>query len=65
MFDTIGEVAGKIWEYLNENGATTIAGLKKNLDLKADQAILSLGWLAREGKVKFKKAGNSVKVGLK
>ena len=64
MLQTVGEIAGKIWTYLDNNGESTLAGLKKELDLKPEQATLSLGWLAREGKVEIEKKGNSVKVSL-
>lgn len=62
MMDVIGEIAGRIWNHLDQNGETTLTTLKKELDLKGDQATLSLGWLAREGKVGFEKKGTSVKV---
>ncbi len=65
MIDEIGEGAGKIWGYLCENGDTTFATLKKNVDLKPDLAALSIGWLAREGKVEIEKKGASVKIHLK
>ena len=50
MMETIGQTAGQIWNYLNENGETTVAKMKKELDLKGNFAELGLGWLAREGK---------------
>lgn len=64
MLQTVGEIAGKIWNYLDENGESTLTSLKKELDIKPEQATLSLGWLAREGKVEMEKKGNSVKVSL-
>jgi hypothetical protein len=64
MVENIGEIAGKIWTYLDVNGETTLTNLKKNMDLKSEQAGLSLGWLAREGKINFNKKGTSVKISL-
>ena len=64
MMETIGEGAGLIWGYLAENGETTVATLKKEVDLKGDLSTLALGWLAREGKVQIEKKGTSVKVSL-
>lgn len=61
----VGEVAGKIWKYLDTNGEVTLAALKKDLEIKPDLAGLSLGWLAREGKIDMQKKGNSLKVSLK
>jgi len=64
MISTIGDAAGKIWKYLDTNGESTIASLKKNLELKPEQVTMSLGWLAREGKVEMQKNGTSVKIQL-
>jgi Mn-dependent DtxR family transcriptional regulator len=64
MISTIGDAAGKIWAYLNSNGECTLASIKKDLELKPEQVTMSLGWLAREGKVKMQKSGTSVKVQL-
>lgn len=64
MMEMIGETAGQIWNYLNENGETTLAKMKKDLDLKANFAEMGLGWLAREGKVEMTKKGTSTNVRL-
>lgn len=65
MNETIGSVAGQVWEYLSNNNEVTMAALKKDLSLKGDEATMALGWLAREDKVEFNKKGASVKVRLK
>lgn len=65
MMMNIGEVAGKIWKYLDTNGETTLANLKKELELKSEHASLSIGWLARENKISMEKKGNSLKISLK
>ena len=64
MMETIGQAAGQIWNYLNENGETTVTKMKKELDLKGNFAELGLGWLAREGKVEMSKKGTSTNVRL-
>ena len=64
MMETIGQTAGQIWNYLNENGETTVAKMKKELDLKGNFAELGLGWLAREGKVEMSKKGTATNVRL-
>jgi hypothetical protein len=64
MISTIGDAAGKIWAYLDFNGESTLASLKKNLELKPEQVTMSLGWLAREGKVEMQKVGTSLKISL-
>ena len=64
MMETIGLTAGQIWNYLNENGETSVSKMKKELDLKGNFAELGLGWLAREGKVEMSKKGAATNVRL-
>ncbi len=64
MKDSIGSTAGKIWSYLDENGESSITALKKNLELRPDQATMAIGWLAREDKLRFVTKGKSVKISI-
>ena len=63
--DKIGQPAGQIYNYLNNNGESTFSKMIKELDLKGNFADLGLGWLAREDKVEISKKGASVSVRLK
>ena len=64
--EQIGQSAGQIYNYLSSNnGKSTFAKMKKDLDLKGNFADLGLGWLAREDKVEISKKGTSVSVRLK
>ena len=63
--EKIGFSAGEIYNYLNVNGTTSFAKMKKELDLKGNFADLGLGWLARENKVEIEQKGPAVKVSLK
>ncbi|MFC1851326.1 winged helix-turn-helix domain-containing protein [candidate division CSSED10-310 bacterium] len=51
MINKIGQTAGLIWKYLDQNGPQSASALKKGI--KCDQNIFNwgLGWLVREGKV--------------
>lgn len=64
MMEVIGQSAGQIWEYLNNNGESTLTKMKKDLDLKSNFADLGIGWLAREGKVDVSKKGASTVIKL-
>lgn len=47
-----GELAGKIWQALNENGETSGKELKKLIKAKSEKELyLGLGWLLREDKI--------------
>jgi hypothetical protein len=51
--ENIGTVAGLIWHYLQQNGAVTMSKLAKEVDAPRDLVMQGVGWLAREGKVRF------------
>lgn len=65
MQKTIIETAGKIWEYLNENGEVTTKKMNKDLGLSDNFTNLGLGWLAREDKVNFSRKGSYTKISLR
>ena len=49
MFAKAGEIAGAIWNALNENGAMSAQDLKKAAKAKSEKDLyLGLGWLLRE-----------------
>lgn len=52
IINKIGENAGVIWNAL-QGGALTTKALKKATKLKEAELNMSLGWLAREGKIAF------------
>ena len=52
MFEKAGELAGAIWNALNENGAMNAKDLKKAAKAKSEKDLyLGLGWLLREDKL--------------
>lgn len=53
VHERVGLTAGNIWHYLDENGATPVAKLIR--ELPEDEKIIqrSIGWLAQEGKLTF------------
>ena len=70
MQHQIGENAGKIWQFLSQARAVKLVKeIAKGTNLKEADALLAVGWLAKEDKLKFEgdpKGGiAAVKVGLK
>lgn len=51
MTDTIGQSAGKIWQFLNDNGATSVSKISTETVLNKNDVQRALGWLAREEKI--------------
>lgn len=63
--DDTGEVAGKIWNHLNDNGEVTVATIVRETNLTRSDVDQGIGWLAREGKVEVVVKGNSQSVSLR
>jgi hypothetical protein len=59
MHNVIGEAAGKIWRYLDHHGKSSFASILKGTKLKQREADRAIGWLAREGKIRFEKDKNA------
>ena len=51
--DDIGEVAGLVWQSLNEHGEQSLASIKSSVDAPSDLVLAAIGWLAREDKLWF------------
>ena len=61
-----GELAGNVWNALNEQGTLTGKDLKKAAKIKADKDLyLALGWLLREDKVTVAEVEKDITVTLK
>ena len=61
-----GELAGNVWNALNEQGTLTGKDLKKATKIKADKDLyLALGWLLREDKVTVAEVEKDITVTLK
>lgn len=53
MSDSIGVAAGKIWDYLNENGEASVTKITKETGLNKNEVQRAVGWLAKENKLTF------------
>ena len=51
MKELIVETAGRVWQFLGENGEAELVTLPKHLKEKNETVFQSLGWLAREEKI--------------
>ncbi|MCA9257979.1 MAG: winged helix-turn-helix domain-containing protein [Planctomycetales bacterium] len=61
--EAIGMTAGRVWLVLQE-GDQTLSALKKSVDAPSDLVVAAVGWLAREGKLRFEPKGRSMQIGL-
>jgi hypothetical protein len=60
----IGSVAGMIWQYLDSHGPVALSRLAKEIDAPRDAVMQGVGWLAREGKIRFDETPRSKVVAL-
>lgn len=65
MTEKIGEMAGRIWRTLDEEGQLRISTLKKQLDAPEAIIYMALGWLAREDKLEMEAEGRTYKIRLR
>ena len=64
MSESIGNVAGQVWQYLNKNGAQTVAKIAKQSDIEMKQLQRAIGWLAKEDKVTITSKGRTEVISL-
>jgi len=65
MIDQIGEIAGKVWMFLKQNGESNLNQLKKGIKADPNLILQAIGWLAREDKILIEKKGRFVIYALK
>lgn len=64
MKTKIGEVAGRVWKTLGEREEVAISRLPQILKEKGEMVYQALGWLAREGKIDFRRKEGKILASL-
>lgn len=62
MEDRIGELAGEVWEHIEDEGETSVSGVARALEAPQTKVNMALGWLAREDKLEFLNTGRGTSV---
>lgn len=65
MIIEIGIVAGEIWHYLDEHGEVLFSRVVSGIGRPKELALMSLGWLGREGHVIVQPEGADMRVSLR
>lgn len=65
MITEIGIIAGEIWHYLDEHGPGRFSRVVTGIGRPKELALMSLGWLAREGHVIVRQEGQDFHVELR
>lgn len=63
--NTIGEAAGRIWDYLHAHERATLASVEKSVKAPKSVVHMGVGWLAREGKLQFQEENRTVRLSLR
>ncbi len=65
MKNKIGEIAGKVYRFLRENGESSLSEITKNVEGSRSKVNMAIGWLAREDNLSFVDKGNGKGIDLK
>ncbi|MDD2760114.1 MAG: winged helix-turn-helix domain-containing protein [Methylomonas sp.] len=65
MSELIGEAAGKIWHYLDQNGESSVSKLTTETGLGKNEVQRAIGWLLKEDKLNIETNGRSETLSLK
>lgn len=65
MIETIGDAAGKIWHFLNENGEASVNKVTTETGLSKNDVQRAIGWLAKEDKLNIEMNGRVETLSLK
>ena len=63
--ESIGTIAGLVWEYLDQKGAVTLSKLAREINAPRDLVMQGVGWLAREEKIEFHPGDKSKLISLR
>ena len=65
MLNTIDDAAGKIWNYLDQNGAVSVTKITNETGISKNDVQRAIGWLLREDKLSIEVIGRTETLSLK
>ena len=65
MLNIIGDAAGKVWEYLNQNGPASVTKITNETGISKNDIQRAIGWLLKEDKLTIEVVGRTETVSLK
>ncbi len=65
MSNVIGDAAGKIWQYLDTNGPSSVAKIEKETEISSKDVQRAIGWLSKEDKLLIETKGRVETISLK
>jgi predicted RNA-binding protein (virulence factor B family) len=65
MLNTIGDAAGKVWQYLDQNGAASVTKITNETEISKNDMQRAIGWLLKEDKLSIEVKGRIETLSLK
>ncbi len=65
MSNTIGEVAGIVWQYLDKNGPSSVNKIMTETGISKNEVQRAIGWLSKEDKLSIEMVGRAETLSLK
>jgi len=65
MLNLIGDAAGKVWEYLDKNGPSSVTKIATETGLNKNEIQRAIGWLSKEDKLDLEVKGRTETLSLK
>ena len=65
MLNIIGDAAGKIWQYLDQNGAASVTKITNETGINKNDVQRAIGWLLKEDKLSIEAVGRTETLSLK
>jgi predicted RNA-binding protein (virulence factor B family) len=65
MLNIIGDAAGKVWEYLDQNGPASVTKITNETGISKNDIQRAIGWLLKEDKLSIEVVGRTETVSLK
>ena len=65
MLNTIGDAAGKIWQFLDQNGPASVTKITNETGIGKNDIQRAIGWLLKEDKLSIEMIGRTETLSLK
>ena len=65
MLNIIGDAAGKIWQYLDQNGPASVTKVTNETGINKNDVQRAIGWLLKEDKLLIEVVGRTETLSLK
>jgi hypothetical protein len=65
MSNTIGDAAGIVWNYLDQNGPSSVNKVTTETGINKNDVQRAIGWLSKEDKLSIEMVGRAETLSLK